>query len=106
MSNDHKKSPGGHYSGNNPIPNIQRFIASLDADKKLCDEKIHGEMQAKAGQGEATDHKPQKAGVNDTRKTVTDPTTRMKVNIEDVNKGFMKSVETPYVGTFESLLKK
>lgn len=47
MSNDHKKGPGGHYSGANPIPNIQRFVESLDADKKARDTKINEDMKGK-----------------------------------------------------------
>jgi hypothetical protein len=46
MSNNHKKGPGGHYSGANPIPNIQRFIQSLDADKKERDRQIEEKMKA------------------------------------------------------------
>jgi hypothetical protein len=96
MSNDHKKGPGGHYSGANPIPNIHRFIESLGKDKRARDAKINEQMKASSAQGrdggDAVDHKPgENAGVSETIKTVTDPTTGREVVIEDVNKDFMKS---------------
>jgi hypothetical protein len=85
MSNDHKKGPGGYYSGANPIPNIQRFIQSLDADKKDSDRQDH-----KADRGD---------GISGIRKAVTDPTTGRDVEIEDVNADFMEAVENPQVST-------
>ena len=98
MSNDHKKGPGGHYSGANPVPNIQRFVESLDADKKTRDAKINEEMKEKGGTSDIQDHKPHRSvGVKGTRKVVTDPTTGKEVEIEDVNKDFMKAVEDPKV---------
>jgi hypothetical protein len=96
MSNDHKKGPGGHYSGANPVPNIQRFVESLDKDKKARDAKIN--EQSKAGQSDVTPHKQgNPTGVEGTRKTVTDPTTGKQVQIEDVNADFMKAVDNPMV---------
>lgn len=56
MSNDHKKGSGGHYSGTNPIPNMQRFIANLDADKKDRDKKINREMKERQERDEAIPH--------------------------------------------------
>ncbi len=101
MSNDHKKGPGGHYSGANPVPNIQRFVASLDADKKQRDAKINAEQANQTtGITEAVDHKKAQAyGVAGTKKTVTDPTTGRKVQIEDVNAAFMKSADHPQVSS-------
>jgi hypothetical protein len=93
MSNDHKKGPGGHYSGANPIPNIQRFVESLDADKKARDAKINDTAN---GMSDVQDHKPrQPVGVAGTRKTATDPTTGKEVQIEDVNADFMRAVDDP-----------
>jgi hypothetical protein len=102
MSNYHKKGPGGHYSGTNPIPNIQRFVESLDKDKRGRDAKVEEQMKARAAQGkdggDAVDHKSgQPIGVKGTRKTVTDPITGREVEIEDVNADFMKSVDNPQV---------
>jgi hypothetical protein len=100
MASQQRTTPGAHYSGNNPIPNIQKFIASLDKDKKERDAKI--DQQVKAKQGTAgTDVKEhtqgQPAGVEGTRKTVTDPTTGKEVQIEDVNADFMQAVKNPMV---------
>ena len=99
MSNDHKKGPGGHYSGANPIPNIQRFVASLDADKKERDAKISEELKNKNSTTDAVEHKNngQPHGVAGTTKTVTDPTTGRQVQIEDVSAEFMKTVDNPQV---------
>lgn len=104
MASDlNKKGPGGHYSGKNPIPNIQRFVESLDADKKERDRKINEQMQHQSA-SEAVDHvNEQKAGVPESRKQVTDPVTGREVTIEDVNKDFMKAVDNPQVGVLRSL---
>ena len=100
MSNTtHKTGPGGHYSGKNPIPNIQKFVESLDADKKNRDAKINESLKAQGSAGsDVKDHtEGQPTGVAGTRKTVTDPTTGRQVQIEDVNADFMKAVDNPQV---------
>ena len=99
MPNDQKKGPGGHYSGANPIPNIQRFIESLDAEKRERDAKIEASARSKQAQNGVTDHKPSQRSVKGTRKVVTDPTTGRDVEIEDVNKDFMKAADNPIVGS-------
>ena len=103
-SNEHKKGPGGHYSASNPIPNIQKFIENMDADKKDRDARISAQQQArkqnaqKVGGTDVEDHENgQPKGIVGTRKTVTDPTTGNEVQIEDVNADFMKAVEHPVV---------
>lgn len=104
MSNDHRKGPGTHYSGANPIPNIQRFVQSLDADKKERDERNSQQNHATQN-GDATDHKegPGKSASGKGRKVVTDPTTGKEVEIEDVNKDFMRGVKDPQVSTYPLL---
>jgi hypothetical protein len=98
MSTNEKKVPGGHYSGRNPVPNIQRFIESLDSQKKQRDAKLEDEMKANKGNGEVRDHtQVRSVGVKGTRKTVTDPTTGNQVQIEDVDANFMKTVKDPVV---------
>ncbi len=102
MSNEHKKGPGAHYSGANPVPNIQRFIESLDADKKQRDAKnaeISGEQANQTvGPTELDSHKNVRPQGNvGTKKTVTDPTTGRQVQIEDVNSQFVKSADNPKV---------
>jgi hypothetical protein len=97
MSNDHKKDPGSHYSGTNPIPNIQRFIANLDAHKKEQNEKINREMKEREGRGEAVPYVERPDEAAGASKRVTDPTTGNQVQIEDVNEDFIKRVENPVV---------
>jgi hypothetical protein len=93
-----KKAPGGHYSGRNPVPNIQRFIESLDADKKNRDAQLEADMKANWPNGEVKDHvEGQPKGIKGTRKWVTDPTTGNQVRIEDVNADFMNAAEQPVV---------
>src|ERR1019366_7089135 len=100
MSNDHKKGPGTHYSGANPIPNIQRFVQSLDADKRERDRQIEEQVKANSTI-EIQDHIASRlAGISGTRKTATDPTTGRDVEIEDVNAEFLKAVENPQVSTW------
>jgi len=108
-----KKAPGGHYSGSNPIPNIQKFVQSLDKDKKERDAKIEADLKkAKAGGqpiggSEAVDHiQDSKTGSSGTKKNVTDPVTGREVEIEDVNEDFMKSVDNPMLSVPNANLDK
>jgi hypothetical protein len=57
MSNDHEKGPGGYYSGTNSVPNIERFVESLDADKKARGAKINEQMND-SETSDVQDHKP------------------------------------------------
>lgn len=98
-SNMNKKGPGDHYSGNNPIPNIHKFVENLDADKKERDKRINKQLQNQNG-SEAVDHvNGQKTRESASRKVVTDPVTGREVTVEDVNKDFMKAVDNPQVRT-------
>ncbi|KAF7873879.1 hypothetical protein EAF04_002551 [Stromatinia cepivora] len=106
MSNEHKKGPGAHYSGTNPIPNIQRFVESLDSEKRDRDAKINEQLESRT-QGEAKDHEQgQPHGIDGTRKVVTDPTTGKDVEIEDVNADFMKAVDNPQLSVPNANLNK
>ena len=100
MAEQQHRAPGGHYSGANPIPTIQKFVESLDKDKKDRDIRIEEERSRKSQQpqAEVTPHKATDAAKSGTRQTVTDPTTGHEVVIEDVNKDFMKASEDPKVG--------
>ncbi|KAI9869542.1 MAG: hypothetical protein M1830_005410, partial [Pleopsidium flavum] len=97
MADQQRRAPGGHYSGANPVPTIQKFVESLDRDKKDRDRRIEEERKKKLqqSQGGATPHKASDAAKSGTRQTVTDPTTGKEVVIEDVNKDFMKASEDP-----------
>lgn len=101
---EQQRAPG-HYSGANPIPTIQKFVESLDKDKKERDKRIDEERRRKAQQtqADATPHQASDAAQSGTRKTVTDPTTGHEVVIEDVNKEFMKASEDPKVGMGEMI---
>jgi hypothetical protein len=84
------------WSGANPIPNIQQFVAKLDKDKAERDKQIDQENKVASQQGTVTAHQnqPHKKG-----KLVTDPVTGGQVEIADVGKEFMKNVDNPMVGT-------
>lgn len=96
MSNENKKGPGGHYSGKNPIPNISRFIQSLDAEKAERDKRIEEEQ---AQNVDVSDHvEATKEAKKEGKKIVTDPVTGSEVEIEDVDKEFMQKSKEPTVG--------
>lgn len=88
---------GKPYSGANPIPSIQKFVESLDKDKRDRDRQIDEEKKLHEQQhnGGITPHTnaPKQTG----GKTVTDPTTGKQVVIEDVGKDFMQAVRDPQV---------
>ena len=101
---DAKYGPGGHYSGRNPVPTIQKFMANLDSDKKERDRQIAEQRKAENSKPpsagtDVKDHsgheEGQPKGVKGTAKTVTDPTTGKEVVIEDVDAEFMKTVDDP-----------
>ncbi|KAI9820660.1 MAG: hypothetical protein M1827_005029 [Pycnora praestabilis] len=98
-----------HWSGANPIPNIQKFVEGLDKDKKERDRQIDEENKRLKTQ-KADDVHPHtvgpKSGVKGTRKTVTDPTTGKQVQIEDVNKDMMNAVENPMLSVPNANLGK
>ncbi|KAI9844546.1 MAG: hypothetical protein M1837_005505 [Sclerophora amabilis] len=95
---DPKKGPGGHYSGANPIPNIQKFIEELDKDKKDRDKKIDEDKKTGgAGKGAQPHTANPDVAKPGSRKTVTDPVTGKDVEIEDVDRDFMKAVHDPKV---------
>lgn len=51
-------------------------------------------------------HRPQKAGIEGTQKTVTDPTTGRQVVIEDVGKSMLSQVENPTLSVPNANLDK
>lgn len=104
MSTSEPPKGGGHYSGHNPVPNIKKFVESLDKEKKQRDKKIEEEAEARRLRGgpmagsDVKDHIEDKPkGDAASRKTVTDPVTGREVIIEDVNADFMKAVDDPQV---------
>lgn len=100
MADQQQSVPGGHYSGSNKVPTINKFLESLDRDKKNRDAEIDQQKniatQEKNGTAAVTPHKndlPQKKG----QKTVTDPVTGKEVVIEDAHKDNLDLVENPIV---------
>ena len=88
---------GKPYSGANPIPTIQKFVESLDKDKRERDREIdeQNKLLEKQHKGGVKPH--QNTPKQTDGKTVTDPTTGKQVVIEDVGKDFMKAVRDPQV---------
>ena len=99
MADEQKHYPGGHYSGTNKIPTVDRFLAGLDKDKKARDAKIDAELaeqkkSAKAkGSGEVKEHKATPAAKGE--KEVTDPVGGQTVVIADANKEFVRNARDP-----------
>ena len=99
--------PGGYYSGRNKVPDIKTFVANLDRDKKARDARLAEQKQyEKLGSAEARPHREIKAGKSETLKTVTDPTTGKEVQIEDVDKDFIKAVQNPQLSVPNANLGK
>lgn len=101
MADQQQRAPGGHYSGANPIPTIQKFVESLDRDKKDRDRRIDEERkrQKLQTQGEVTPHTNADTRIPKSAQTVTDPTTGHEVVIEDANKDFLKASQNPKVSS-------
>jgi hypothetical protein len=103
MAEQQQSRPGGHYSGANPVPNIKKFMESLDKDKKNRDAQIDAQSTPTQA-GDTTDATPHVASPqpkSGTQKTVTDPVTGNNVVIEDASKDMFKHVENPSVSVDE-----
>ena len=86
-------------------------MQNLDKDKKDRDAKLEElrrleRQQGQDGASDATPHTETKAGKAGTLKTVHDPTTQQDVQIEDVDKDFMKAVENPQLSVPNANLGK
>ena len=86
-------------------------MQNLDKDKKDRDAKLEElrrleQQQGQDGASDATPHTETKAGKAGTLKTVHDPTTQQDVQIEDVDKDFMKAVENPQLSVPNANLGK
>lgn len=96
MASPTKKTAGSYYSGANPVPNIHKFMESLDAENKTRDDQINRDMKERRKKGKLVSH-DEPTGMTGSRKVVTDPTTGGEVQIEDVNTEFLSSVANPTV---------
>lgn len=95
---------GGHYSGANPIPTINKLIESLDKDKKERDRQIdeaeklkkqHAAGGVPAAANAPAAHVNEKPVKKESQKTVTDPVTGHQVIIENASKDTLKQVDNP-----------
>ncbi|KAI1179559.1 C2 domain-containing protein [Nemania sp. FL0916] len=94
-SQKEQRVPGGHYSGNNRIPNIKEFAAALDRDKKERDAKIDAELKGNRKNKDIKEHKPENGYLAGHGRVVTDPVTGKEVQIEDVKLDSKNAVENP-----------
>jgi len=98
-------------AGHNKIPDIKTFVQNLDREKRdrdqTLDQQRKEEQQRNArGGSDVEPHRQTKAGKPGTFKTVTDPTTGNQVQIEDVDKDFMKAAEDPMLSVPNANLGK
>lgn len=95
--NDHR--PGGvqPYGARNKIPNIQEFMAQLDAEKKERDASIDKELERNQKAGEVKDHANDSKPTRHDTRTVRDPVTGKDVDIRDVKLDFAEAVDNPKV---------
>jgi len=100
MADQQQAVPGGHYSGSNKVPTINKFLESLDRDKKSRDKEIDEQKriaaQQKTNGGDVVPHQNAPTAKKG-QQTVTDPVTGKEVVIEDANKDMLKQVENPIV---------
>jgi len=99
------------FLGHNRIPDIKTFVQNLDREKKgrdqTLDQQRKEEQQQNAQIGsDVKPHHQTKAGRIGTVKTVTDPTTGNQVQIEDVDKEFIKAAEDPLLSVPNANLRK
>lgn len=92
--------PAGHWSAANPIPNIHKFVESLDKDKKdrdqRIDEDIKQRQQGAQKDGKPVDHQSVDVPKKNTR-LVTDPVTGKEIEIENVQKQYLEESKNPTV---------
>ncbi|KAK3052218.1 hypothetical protein LTR09_006810 [Extremus antarcticus] len=100
--------PGGHWSGQNKIPTVGKFLERLDKDKKGRDAEIdqRKKQQNLGGTDVTAHHNAKKQEPSESQKTVTDPVTGNQVTIEDVNEDFMKKIEDPMLSVPNANLGK
>ena len=94
---DHVAPSGQHYSGRNRVPNIQEFMANLDAEKKARDAEIDEELGKNKDRKEVQDHANAEPPKRKDLRTVRDPVTGKDVQIRDTNLDYKEAVENPQV---------
>ena len=99
---------GGHWSGTNPIPTIQKFIEHLDHDKRERDRRIDEENRArreceKHARQDGKDVEKVRLEIPKSRaryRKVTDPTTGREIEVEDMDDKSMERAKNPRVRLF------
>ena len=103
MADDQAHYPGGHYSGRNPIPTVNKFLQNLDKDKKARDDAIDRDL---AERKNANVKNRQPAPATRETKEVTDPTTKKQVEIADADKDFARKAKDPQLSIPNANLDK
>ena len=97
-----QQGPASHWSAANPIPTIHKFVETLDKDKRDRDQRIDEEIkrrqQEAQDRGESFDHEAARLEKKGTRR-VTDPVTGKEIEIEDVQKHYLKEAQDPKVSS-------
>ena len=85
--------------GHNKVPTVSKYLANLDKEKQERDRRLDElkQNQSNPRVGDAVPHVNEGKKEEGPRKTVTDPTTGHEVQIEDVNKEFVKAAKDPKV---------
>ncbi|EEH45524.1 uncharacterized protein PADG_01674 [Paracoccidioides brasiliensis Pb18] len=119
MASHAQRYPGGHWSANNPVPTVQKYLHGLDKQKKERDKQIdeanklqeeedHNKRKQKEQPDEDTDVTPHHATLQPRKRgrKVTDPTTGREVEIDDVGEDFIAAVKEPMLSVPNSNLGK
>ena len=110
MADDQQQHvPGGHYSGQNKIPTVNKFLQNLDRNKKQRDAQIDEELrQQKPASGtKGSDAVPHaQTSTIKGAKSVTDPVTGNQVEIADVGKDFVRNAREPKLSVPNANLDK
>ncbi|KAF9883064.1 hypothetical protein FE257_004143 [Aspergillus nanangensis] len=94
---------GEHWSAQNPVPTINRFMEHLERDKqeRKAHEEALGNKEKEKREKKASEHPSEDALPHRPRKTngktrmVTDPTTGRDIEVEDADEDSMNPVKDP-----------
>lgn len=94
---------GEHWSAQNPVPTIHRFLERMEQDKearKAHEEELDAQEKArvtekKDAKPEAIPHRPRKS--KGKTRVVTDPTTGRDIEVEDQDSDSMDAVKNAKV---------
>lgn len=95
--NQPQPSSGQHYSGSNPVPDVQTFVDQLDSDKKTRDAAIDADNPPQPG--ESVELHAQRVRRLKHARVVHDPVTGHDVEIADADMDYKNAVDNPMVRT-------